>query len=638
MRIMINKAIRLVCLGLVFLAQSAQAQDNPIAFDLVPIRESIQKANQLLQDGKIVDCVALIERSTVEIQELSKRAPVNAMSDVKKIHAELAKSHQLLAVQGAELNELPSWDSLLKLKKSIGTKKLETKNAIALGTESSAISFSKDIAPWLVEQCARCHINAERGGLSLATFKSIVKGSKGGIILFPGDPIGSRLVETVETGDMPRSGNKVSPENLAKLKQWVKEGAKFDGLSPDVPIVSLTVAKPTSQTPTVAPVTPKISEPTGTESVSFARDIAPVLIANCNGCHYNATRISGGLQFNMYSQIVKGGVSGPVVLLGKPDESLIIRKLRGLEGARMPLGREPLSESQIQLFATWIKEGATFDGLNKDSKLDQVVSQAFVSSASHSEIMAKRVERSRERWKIAFPKVEPNEAMDDNFHVIGNIGEESAKNLIAQANAVSTQIRRILKLPTKEPLIKGGVTIFALKLRNDYSEFGKMLENRNLPAEWSSHWRKEVLDSYVAIVVDKAESKINETSLLQQLTSLWVGTQEGVPRWFAEGAGRQALALSVGANDLRVQPWLKRIPDAISQMKNLKTLADGTMNDEALATIGFGVIRTMYDAKMKPQYELILRSLASGMNFDQATSKSIGSMDLFLQKLLGKGK
>jgi len=76
----------------------------------------------------------------------------------------------------------------------------------------------------------------------------------------------------------------------------------------------------------------------------------------------------------------------------------------------------------------------------------------------------------------------------------------------------------------------------------------------------------------------------------------------------------------------------------MDQMKSLKALSDGTMNDEALATIGFGVIRTMYDSKMKPQYELILRSLASGMNFDQATTKAIGSMDLFLQKLLGKAK
>ena len=60
------------------------------------------------------------------------------------------------------------------------------------------------------------------------------------------------------------------------------------------------------------------------------------------------------------------------------------------------------------------------------------------------------------------------------------------------------------------------------------------------------------------------------------------------------------------------------------------------MNDEASATIGFGVIKTMHDAKMKTQYDTIVRSLESGMSFEQSTAKTIGSMDAFLQKLLGK--
>jgi mono/diheme cytochrome c family protein len=638
--IMLRNAVGTCCLSLLLLSSQVvmgQGKSKPV--DLGPLQEATQKAAQLIKDNKVVECVGLVEKSTLEIQELAKNAPNTELAEIKKLHSELAKLHQQLAVQGAELGDLPTWDALLKAKKNSG-KKTDEKKTETTSSSQSTVSFSKDIAPWLVEQCSRCHINAERGGLSLASFNAIVKGSKSGVVLFPGDPIGSRLVETIETGDMPRSGNKVTPENLAKLKQWVKEGAKYDGPSPDAPLVSLLVNKqatPTNSPAKVAEPT-KFAEPSGKETVSFARDIAPILIANCNGCHYNATRVSGGLQLNTIVQLVKGGDSGPIVLPGKPDESLLVRKLKGMEGARMPMGRAALPDSQIQLVATWIKEGATFDGQSKDAKLDQVVGHAFASKATHEELMAKRVERSREKWKIAFPKGEPDEALDEHFHVIGNMGEESTKSLLAQANAVSMPIRKLLKIPAKEPLIKGGITIYALKQRYDYSEFGKMIEGRTLPAEWSSHWRKEVLDAYVAIVVDKSESKINETSLLQQLTSLWVGSRDGVPKWFAEGAGRQALAVAVGSNDLRVQPWLKRIPASMDQMKNLKALSDGTMNDEALATIGFGVIRTMYDSKMKTQYELILKSLASGMSFEQATTKAIGSMDLFLQKLLGKPK
>lgn len=304
----------------------------------------------------------------------------------------------------------------------------------------------------------------------------------------------------------------------------------------------------------------------------------------------------------------------------------------------MPMGRPELPDAQIQLVATWIKEGATFDGQNKDSKLDQVVGKAFAANATHSELMAKRMERTREKWKIAAPKGDADEAMDQQFHVIGNIGEENTKTLLAQANTAASQIRKMFNVQSKDPLIRGGITIFALKHRYDYSEFGKMIESRALPAEWSSHWRSEVLDSYVAIVFDKGESKINETSLLQQITSLWISSHEGVPRWFADGAGRQALAITVGPKDARVQPWLKRMPDSMEQLKNVKSLSDGSMNDEASAIIGFGVIRTMYEAKMKAKYETIVRSLASGMTFEQATLKTIGSMEVFLKQLLGKTK
>ncbi len=640
---MLQIAIRFCC-GLALLlshvCQNQAISQNPTAIsnsvDLVPIKESVKKASKLLKEGKVVECVDVVEQSTKWIQELTQNASVKELVEIKKIHGELAKAHQLLSVEGAELIDLPTWDALLKEKKLNRPKKEDEKKPIPQTTRQAAISFSKDIAPWMVEQCSRCHINAERGGFSLATYTALMKGSKGGVVLFPGDPVGSRLVETIETGDMPRSGKKVTAENIAKLRQWIKEGAKFDGPSPSAPIATLAGSNPAvASKPTNAePV--KINAPTGKETVSFARDIAPILIANCNGCHYAATRVSGGLQFNMFSQIVKGGDTGPIVSPGKPDESLIVRKLRGMEGARMPMGRPALPDSQIQLVATWIKEGATFDGQNKDAKLDQVVGKAFADKASHTDLMAKRIERAREKWKIASPKSDADEAIDEHFHVIGNIGAENAKVLLAQANTAANQVRKMFKVAGKEFLIKGGITIFALKQRYDYSEFGKMIESRALPAEWSSHWRSEVLDSYVAIVFDKVENKINETSLLQQITSLWMSSHEGVPRWFADGAGRQALAVTVGINDARVQPWIRRLPDSMAQLKNLKSLLDGSMNDEASATIGFGVIRTMYDAKMKAQYDTIVRSLASGMSFEQATSKTIGSMDAFLQKLLGK--
>jgi len=614
------------------------------------LKESISKAGQLLKTGKISESSKLIEQATLQLQELVLVTPDRQISELKKLHSQLLRAHALLSVEGADLPDLQDWDSLLKAKKTPArtvvppAKTVPPANAAETNTTKPAsatdVSFSNDIAPWMLEQCSRCHINAERGGFSLATYNALMKGSKGGTVVFPGDPVASRLVESIETGDMPRNGSPVSPENLAKLKRWVKDGAKFDG-PPDATATPIAVLVRSPKTIPKSPEkaeAPVPSKPSGKETVSFSRDIAPILISSCNGCHYNGTRQFGGLQFNSFAGLLKGGQSGEAFTPGKPDESLLVRKLLGTSGARMPMDRPPLTEEQTMLISTWIKEGATFDGQNQDSKLDEIANESWATRASHRELMERRMASAREKWKLVAPKRQADEASDEQLFVLGDIGSENANALLIQANKAVAQIRKMFKLQGKEPLIKGGITIFALKQRYDYSEFGTMLESRSLPPEWSSHWRSGSLDAYVAMVFDKSEDKINESSLVQQIVSLWIGSCEGVPKWFADGAGRQSLAVAAGINDARVQPWIKRLPESVAQLRNLKPFIEGSMNDEDSATIGFGVIRFIHESKMKNQYEMIIRSLASGKNWEQATSGPIGNVELFLQKVLRKSK
>lgn len=614
-----------------------------LAMDLGSLKDSIAKAGQHLKAGELTECVTIVQEASDALPGLVSQATPKELSELKGLHAKLRKAHELLAVEGAELEELPSWDELVKLKKAgtgVPAKKPAKKMDDKKDPEASAgVSFVRDLAPWFVSQCGRCHVSESRGRFSMATFEALMKGTRDGVVLFPGDPIGSRLVEVIETGDMPRGGGKVSPENLTKLKQWITEGAKFDGPAPTAPLSSLaSETKPDAATPMKTEPAPN-SMPTGKETVSFSQDIAPILIANCNGCHYNGTRNSGGLRFDDFAGLLKGGTSGLAIEANKPEESLLVRKLRGTSGARMPLGRAPLPDDKIKLVATWISEGATFDGYSKDGKLDQVVGKAWASKAGHEELMEQRMSRAREKWKIVAPKNEPSEAHDQQFHVIGDIGEENAEALLTQANTALKQVKKMFKIAGNDPIVKGGITIFALKQRYDYSEFGTMAEGgRSLPSEWSSHWRKETLDTYVAMVFDKTENKINESSLVQQISSLWVGSMDGVPKWFADGAGRNALANTVGQNDARVQAWIKRAPESMKQLDDLKRLMNGNMNDEDAAIIGFGVIRWMYDSKMKSQYETILRTMASGATFEQATTKAIGPIELFLKNLLGKTK
>lgn len=610
------------------------------------LRSGVSELKELYKNRKLVESAELMDRCTAAFIELLPTAGAKDVAEWKRIHEQITPVYEGLLIDGAELAELPNWAELVKLRRNNASNKPNDKTNPNSMPSTPEVSFSKDIAPWMVEQCSRCHIARSQGGFSIATFESLMKGDNGGVVLFPGDVVGSNLVTTIETGNMPRGGGKVSDENLAKLKLWIEQGAKFDGPSPTAPLVSY-VDRPTNAATPNAPPNPEsmVTKPTGKETVSFSRQVAPLLIENCNGCHFNARNASGRLRFDNFTQILAGGDSGSIITAGKGEESLLVKKLRGTEGQRMPAGnRPPLSEENIKLISTWIDEGATFDSDNPRLNLEQVSSKAWAQNASHEELMKRRMDRARDRWKTASSKSDSGEASDERFHVIGNIGPESASKLLSLANNAESQVRKVLKITGKEPLIKGGITIFALKQRYDYSEFGKMLENRELPAEWASHYRSEVLDSYVAIIYsgstgqDKNYDKLIESSLAQQISGLWVSSKSGVPRWFSDGVGRQVLASSVASGDTRIQAWTQRIPVALSKLDSVKSLIDNKINDEDAATIGFAVVRVMNDNARRKSFDTLLKGLANGVPFDQAMQRTFGPIEPFLKTTLGRDK
>jgi hypothetical protein len=53
-----------------------------------------------------------------------------------------------------------------------------------------------------------------------------------------------------------------------------------------------------------------------------------------------------------------GAQSGPVIIPGKPDESELVRRIRGVDQQRMPFGKHPLAESEIELIIRWVQQGA----------------------------------------------------------------------------------------------------------------------------------------------------------------------------------------------------------------------------------------------------------------------------------------
>ncbi len=114
---------------------------------------------------------------------------------------------------------------------SAKAKKNPVKVVMATGNES--VSFMKDIAPWMLDYCMRCHgQNNPRSGFSVMTFEDILRGGDTGEVVIPGKPDDSRLWHLVGLQDpikMPQGQALLKEKNANDLKTWIAEGAKFDG-------------------------------------------------------------------------------------------------------------------------------------------------------------------------------------------------------------------------------------------------------------------------------------------------------------------------------------------------------------------------------------------------------------------------
>lgn len=93
----------------------------------------------------------------------------------------------------------------------------------------------------------------------------------------------------------------------------------------------------------------------------FESKIRPVLIDACLRCH-GATKASGGLRLDSREGLLKGGESGPAVVPGQPDDSLLLQAIRHAAGvsAMPPEKEKALKREQIEAVASWIQSGAVW--------------------------------------------------------------------------------------------------------------------------------------------------------------------------------------------------------------------------------------------------------------------------------------
>lgn len=98
------------------------------------------------------------------------------------------------------------------------------------------VSFKNDIQPIFYDHCLNCHIPGGKGyvksGLDLRTYESLMKGTKYGAVIKPGDSFTSALIVGIEGRTSPALNmpngitGTLSISYINLIKKWIDQGAK----------------------------------------------------------------------------------------------------------------------------------------------------------------------------------------------------------------------------------------------------------------------------------------------------------------------------------------------------------------------------------------------------------------------------
>ena len=186
--------------------------------------------------------------------------------------------------------------------------------------------FEADVLPILQAKCVMCHGAAPQGKLDLRSQQAILNGGASGSVVVPGESAKSLLLTKVVTRQMPPGNVKLTEAEIDQIRTWIDKG--------------LAVA---------APVT--VSE----------HEVRAIFQVRCVLCHGSGDR-KGGLDMRTVASRLKGGKSGPGLVPGKPEESLIYQRI--VKGQMPPdklakdLAVELPTASETEKIRAWIAAGA----------------------------------------------------------------------------------------------------------------------------------------------------------------------------------------------------------------------------------------------------------------------------------------
>lgn len=583
--------------------------------------KSISIAGRLFKSKQFEQSAALIRNLQAEVESKFPTADAGQIKLLKTTYKKLSKAHQLLSKQGVKLSPLaPLPDGTQATKNANaddGNTDANPDGAGGVAAMATQVSFVNQVAPIIVSKCGNCHVSREQGGFSAASFAAL---DNSAMVTF-GLPDQSRLIEVIESGEMPKGNRKVEPAELKVLKAWIAQGAKFDGPNAAANLSSLgTDDAPAMDIASMAP--------TGKETVSFGLHVAPVLLENCAECHI-ARNPRGNFNMANLASILRGGNAGAALKPGQSATSEILLRMKGQGREVMPPSGK-LSDDKIQLVAKWIDEGARFDPGDAEIPLRAVAAKGFANSLGHEELTEVRKEASRRLWRLAFADISATTVSTENFFLMGTASTSALEDVGVRAEDLAVRVTKTLKSPTQSAFAKGNTALFVLNKRYDFSEFGKMVEKRSFGRFAISSWRSDAAESYVVLLKPGGLGTVNSDSdnagsdiaLARGLAAVHVASwNQTIPRWFADGMAYWTVA-KMFRRDKRLADLERDADAALAAMKKPDDFITGGMSADHAALVGYRFVKNLQGNSKA--FKKLTKSLRQNVSFDVAFNDSYG--------------
>jgi len=202
--------------------------------------------------------------------------------------------------------------------------------------DAEPTQFQSAVMPILRKHCLKCHgPEQQKAGLNLKSLDGLAHGGESGEpIVVAGNAAESRLIELVRSGEMPPGAARLSEAEVKVLRSWINTAAVRE----------------------LATVNDRLSP-----DRLMARRVHFLFEVKCQPCHGRKTQ-EGGLDMRSMTSILNGGKSGPAIVRGEAEQSLLFKRIHDDQmpprNVRYKLSIRPVSETEQQLIAKWINGGA----------------------------------------------------------------------------------------------------------------------------------------------------------------------------------------------------------------------------------------------------------------------------------------